>query len=173
MAEAFSRHLLFQDPNDPQPRHLYSVAMGLRASDEGARTQVRLAQRSFEQARLILGVVPDHAGAQHIMGRLYAHAMRLSGLKRFIAIKILGGAAMSDASWEGAESLLAAAATSDPEVPDHHYQLGVLYVDTDRPESALSAFERVLACEVIQPIDREIRALAEEMVERLRVELGI
>ena len=170
MAEALSRHLLFENPNDPQPRHLYSVAMGLRARDEGVRTRVRLAQHSFEQAQLILGVVPGHAGAQHIMGRLYAHAMRLNGLKRFIAIQILGGEAMSHASWEEAESLLAAAARLQPEVADHHYQLGVLYLDTDRAELALAAFERVLSCEVIQPIDREIRVLAREMVERLQGE---
>ena len=173
MAEAFSRHLLFENPNDPQPRHLYSVAMGLRARDEGVRTRVRLAQHSFEQAQLILGVVPGHAGAQHIMGRLYAHAMRLNGLKRFIAIQILGGEAMSHASWEEAESLLAAAARLQPEVADHHYQLGVLYLDTDRPELALAAFERVLSCEVIQPIDREIRVLASEMVERLQGERAV
>ncbi len=170
MAEAFSRHLLFENPNDPQPRHLYSVAMGLRARDEGVRTRVRLAQHSFRQAQLILGVVPGHAGAQHIMGRLYAHAMRLNGLKRFIAIQILGGEAMSYASWEEAESLLAAAARLQPEVADHHYQLGVLYLDTDRPELALAAFERVLSCEVIQPIDRKIRVLARGMVERLQGE---
>jgi len=170
MAEAFSRHLLFENPNDPQPRHLYSVAMGLRARDEGVRTRVRLAQHSFEQAQLILGVVPGHAGAQHTMGRLYAHAMRLNGLKRFIAIQILGGEAMSYASWEEAESLLAAAARLQPEVADHHYQLGVLYLDTDRPELALAAFERVLSCDVIQPIDLKIRVLAREMVERLQGE---
>jgi len=172
MAESLSRQLLFQNPNNPQPRHVYSLAMGLRARDEGVRTSVRLAQRSFEEARLILRVVPDHAGAQHIMGRLYAHAMRLNGFKRFIASRVLGAKAMSSATWEEAESLLAAAAQSQPEFPDHHFQLGVLYLDTDRPESALSAFEQVLACEAIYPFDHEVLSQAERMVERLRGDLG-
>jgi tetratricopeptide (TPR) repeat protein len=171
MAEAFSRHLLFENPNDPLPRQVYSLAMGLRSREEGARTSVRLAQRSFEEAQLLLTVEPDHPGAQHIMGRLFSHAMRLNGFKRFVATRILGAKAMSEASWEEAESLLAAAARLQPELPDHHFQLGVLYLATDRPELALAAYERVLLCEAVYPADFDLLADAERMVERLRSEL--
>ena len=172
MAEALSRHLLFEDPNDPLPRQIYSLAMGLRSREEGVRTSVSLAQRSFEEARLLLTVVPDHAGAQHIMGRLFSHAMRLNGFKRFIATRILGAKAMGEASWEKAESLLTAAARLQPELPDHHFQLGVLYLNTDRPELALAAYERVLLCEAVYPADFELLTEAERMVQLLRDELG-
>jgi len=172
MGEAFSRHLLFENPNDPLARQVYSLAMGLRSREEGVRTSVRLAQRSVEEAQLLLTVVPDHAGAQHIIGRLFSHAMRLNGFKRFIAVRILGAKAMGEASWETAESLLAAAARLQPELPDHHFQLGVLYVATDRPELALAAYERVLLCEAVYPADFDLLAEAEEMVERLHDEIG-
>ena len=171
VAEALARHLIFEDPNDPESRYWYAVAMGLRADDEGGRTQVRLAQRAHEQARLVLTVAPDHAGAQHLLGRIHAGVMRLSGFKRFVATRMLGGDVLSEASWETAESLLAAAATLRPEVPDHHYQLGALYMDTDRPESALAAFERVLGCQSANSVDRDVQLRAEEMVEKLRREL--
>ena len=171
MAEALARHLVFEDPNDPVPRYWYSAAMALRAGDEGGRTQVRLAQRAHEQARLVLTLAPNHAGAQYVLGRIHAAAMRLSGFKRFIATRIFGGKALSEASWESAESLLAAAARLQPEVPDHHYELGALYLDTDRPESALAAFERVLACRPTDPFALEVQVRAGEMVERLRREL--
>ena len=146
--------------------------MGLRAGEEGGRTQVGLAQRAYEQSRLTLTIAPDHAGAQHVLGRLHAGVMRLSRLKRFIATRILGGKALSDASWETAESLLAAAARLQPEVPDHHYELGILYLDTDRPELALKAFEDALACPLSDPSDRAVLANAMERVERLRRELA-
>ena len=97
--------------------------------------------------------------------------MRLSGFKRFIATQILGGKALSEASWESAESYLAAAARLRPEVPAHHYELGILYLDTDRPELALAAFEGVLACPSTHPADRAVQVSAGEMVERLRHEL--
>jgi predicted Zn-dependent protease len=79
---------------------------------------------------------------------------------------------MGEASWETAESLLAAAARLQPELPDHHFQLGVLYVATDRPELALAAYERVLLWETVYPADFDLLAEAEEMVERLHDEIG-
>ncbi len=167
MGAALARHLVFEDPNDPEARYWYAAALGLQAAEEGGRTQVRLAQRAHEQARVTLTVAPDHAGAQHVLGRLHAAIMRLSGLKRWIATKILGGKVLSGASWETAESFLAAAARLQPEVPTHHYELGALYLDTNRPELALAAFERAVACAPIHPAGREVHARAEEAVDRL------
>lgn len=172
MAEALARHLVFEHPNDPEPRYWYAAAMGLRAVEEGGGTQVRLAQSAHEQSRLVLTIAPDHAGAHFILGRLHAGAMRLSGFKRFIATQILGGKALSGASWETAESFLAAAARLEPEVPDHHYELGLLYLDTDRPALALAAFEGVLACPRANPADRAVQASAGEKAGRLRRELA-
>ena len=166
MTEALTRHLVFENPNDPEPRYWYAAAMALRAAEEGGRTQVGLAQGAHEQARITLTVAPDHAGAQHILGRLNAAVMRLSGFKRFIATRILGGKALSGASWETAESFLVSAARLQPEVPTHHYELGTLYLDADRPELARAAFERVLACPPIHPADREVHVRARGMLEQ-------
>ncbi len=167
MGEALARHLIFEDPNDPEPRYWYAAAMALRAAEEGGRTQVGLAQRAHEEASTTLTVAPDHAGAHHVLGRLHAAVMRLSGFKRFIATKILGGKALSGASWETAESFLVEAARLQPEVPTHHYELGALYLDTDRPELALAAFERTLAYPPLHLADREVHARAQARVERL------
>lgn len=171
MAEGLTRHLVFENPNDPEPRYWYAAAMGLRAAEEGGRTQVRLAQRAHEQARLTLTIAPNHAGAQHVLGRLHAAVMRLSGFKRFVATRILGGKALSQASWETAESFLAAAARLQPEIPAHHYALATLYLDTDRPEAALEAFRRIMVCPPIHPADHQVLVSAGEMVERLHREL--
>jgi regulator of sirC expression with transglutaminase-like and TPR domain len=89
-------------------------------------------------------------------------------LKRWVATRILGGKVLSEASWETAESFLAAAARLQPEIATHHYELGTLYLDTDRPELALAAFERVLACPPVHPADKEMYVRAGEIVERSR-----
>ena len=167
MGEALARHLVFVDPNDPEPRYLYAAAMALRGVEEGGRTRVSLAQRAHEQAAITLTVAPNHAGAQYVLGRIHAAVMRLSGFKRWVATKILGGKALSGASWETAESFLAEAARLQPEVPSHHYELGALYLDTDRPELALAAFERTLASAPLSLADREVHAQAQVRVERL------
>lgn len=172
MAEALSRHLVFEDPGDPEARYWYAASMALRANEEGGRTQVRLAKSAHEQALLTLSVVPDHAGAHYVVGRLHAAVMRLSGFKRFIATRLLGGAALSVASWETAESHLVTAATMDPTQPEYHYELGALYLDTEQPELALAAFEGVLACPQVHPTDATLQAMAGERVERLRLELA-
>ncbi len=172
MAEALARHLVFENPNDPEPRYWYAAAMGLRAAEEGGRTQVGLGQRAHEQSRLTLSIAPDHAGAQHVLGRLHAAVMRLSGFKRFMATQVLGGKALSEASWESAESYLASDARLQPEVPDHHFELGILYMDMGRPESALAAFERVFSCPRMSPVDRAVHARAQQMVAQLRLDLA-
>lgn len=171
MAEALARHLLFEDPGNPEARYWYAAAMALRANDEGGRTQVQLAKSAHEQSLLALSLVPDHAGAHYIVGRLHAAVMRLSRVKRFVATKILGGSALSAASWETAESHLAAAARLDPGVPEYHYELGALYLDTGRPELALAAFEEVIACPRVHPTDGALQAMAEERAARLRRQL--
>lgn len=172
MAEALARYLVFEDPGDPEPRYWYAAAMGLRAGDEGGRTQVRLAQRAHEQARLTLTVAPDHPGAQYILGRLHAAVMRLSRFKRFLATQLLGGEALADASWESAEAYLEAAAREEPSIPEYHYELGALYLDTGRPELALEAFQNALRCPRVFPADALVQEVARERAERVQRELA-
>ena len=62
--------------------------------------------------------------------------MRLSRLSRFVAGRILDGAAMRDVSWEQAEHHFREAWHSDPSSPRHPMELGALFLDTDRPEIA-------------------------------------
>ena len=164
MAEALARHLVVEDPADPEARYWYAAAMGLRAAEEGGRTQVALAKNAHEQALITLTIEPDHAGAKHVLGRIHAGVMRLSSFKRWVATKILGGKALSGASWETAESFLAEAARLQPELATHHYELGALYLDTDRPELALAAFQRTLTCPPVHASDRKVQARAQGIV---------
>ena len=172
LAEDLARRFVFQDPGDPHSRYWYAAAMGLRAAEEGGRTQVSLAQRAHEQARLTLTLAPDHAGAQHVLGRLHAAVMRLGRIKRFVATQVLGGAVLAEASWESAEAYLSAAAQADPSVPEYHYELGALYLDTSRPRQALEAFEAALRCPRVFAADQLVQDVARASAERLQRQLA-
>ena len=117
-------------PADVTTQYLYAVALGARTEVEDGRREVRKAVQLGDQLERVLRLDPDHAGALHILGRLNAAVMRLGSLKRFLATKLLGGAALSSASWDEARRLLEAAVEKDPCVPDHHLELAKLFTDT-------------------------------------------
>jgi hypothetical protein len=123
-------------PTDVAVQYLYAVVMGARTDIESGRTQVRNAKQLQNQVENVLALEPDHPGANYLMGRLNAAVMRLGTIKRFIAVKILGGGALSSASWEEAQRYLEIAAEKDPCVPDHHLELALVYAETDQPDRA-------------------------------------
>ena len=54
-----------------------------------------------------------------------------------VAPPLLGGGALKKATWQTAEEHLSFAEQQAPEVSDHHFQLAILYSDTDRLELAV------------------------------------
>ncbi|HUF77099.1 MAG TPA: tetratricopeptide repeat protein [Longimicrobiales bacterium] len=147
----------------------YATARGLRADMEGGQDQVDLAAAVYEEAQAILDADPDHAGAHHILGRLHAGVMRLGRIKRFLTVRVLGGGALSDASWAGAEEHFRAAIALEPGRVEHKLELATLLVDTDRPDEARPLLEGVVrapACTlVVAHFQEKARALLEELGE--------
>lgn len=121
-------------PSDVGTQYLYAVVMGARTDVESGSTQVRKAKELHGQVERVLAMEPDHPGAHYLMGRLNAAVMRLGRVKRFIATKLLGGGALSSASWGEAQRFLEIAAERDPCVPDHHLELALVYAETKQHE---------------------------------------
>ena len=122
-----------------------AAARGVRTEIDGGRTRVELAAAVHEDAMWILAVDPDHAGAHHLMGRLHAGVERLNFLTRFVALRLMGGGALSGASWESAEAHFRAAMEADPEAPEHRYELAAVLADTDRDDEAREMLLDLLA----------------------------
>jgi uncharacterized protein HemY len=72
---------------------------------------------------------------------MHASILRLSGFKRFMAINVLGGNAMKNASWEEAQSRIELATLKEPCVPEHHFELARVYAQQGNREG----WERELA----------------------------
>jgi hypothetical protein len=166
-AEAHAREAVAADDQTGR-RYALAVVLGLRANVEGGRTKVQAAAALSDELDVILAREPDHAGARHMLGRLHAGIRRMSRITRWLATNLMGGEALSRATWEAAEENLVYAEERAPHVPDHHLQLALLYRDTGRPELAAEEVSHVLE---IEPRNALEQAVLEEAL-RVRSELG-
>ena len=116
----------------------------------------------------ILVLDPLHARARHLRGRLNAAVLRMSGITRFIATTIMGGAELKKATWPIAESDLVFAELKVPGVSDHHMQLAKLYRDTKRPELALVEVDHVLAMPFRSTMETAVHDEALKLQKKLR-----
>ncbi len=159
-------------PLDLESQFLYAVALGARTDVEGGRTQIKKASELQAQLELILEMDPGHPGANHLMGRLNAAVMRLGRFKRFIATKLLGGGTLSSASWEKARLLLGAGERGEPCVPDHHYELARLHVETGFPREARRELKHVMFLLAGNPRRSDLAGKATNLLAELEVQLA-
>lgn len=132
------------EPEDLNARYRLAIVVGARSDLVGGRTRVRLANELYSLTTAILESNPDHAGAHYMLGRLHAGVMRLGRVQRFLARKLLGGAALKEASWDGAQSHLEAAEAGEPCIPDHHYELARVYLDRGEDDLARRELEHAI-----------------------------
>ena len=157
-------------PHDVQVQYLLAASMGLRADVEGGRERIRAAQELYSQAHRVLVLEPDHAGAQYLLGRLHAAVMRLDKVTRFLAKRLVGGAALSEASWEEAQRLMEAAASGDPCTPEYHYELARLYAERGDHQRAALQLETLFRYEreATSAVGRKAQVLYAELTRGRR-----
>lgn len=163
-AEAEARALLDADSTDLGARFGLAAVLGLRADREEGKDLLRTASALYVELERILATDSEHARARHALGRLQAGIMRMSGMKRFVATKFMGGEVLSRASWKGAEENLAWAERTMPDVIDHHYEMAHLYIDTDRPTLAVEELAHVLSHEPRSAMERDTHRKAVDLL---------
>jgi hypothetical protein len=176
--EARARLLAWQDtlgrvaktrPDDPQAQFRLAVALGARAEVEGGATRVRVAKQLGSQVDVVLALNPAHPGALHLRGRLHAAVLRLDGVKRFVATRIMGAGELGAASWEEARANLEAAEAADPCMSEHHYELARLYDELGDAAGAAREIGHVLALPPRGAYDRSVLAKAQRLLPAERV----
>jgi uncharacterized protein (TIRG00374 family) len=138
-AVALARSEVARAPDDADAHYWLAVALGEHLHHQGLRTKFRMAGEVRAEAERALELDPGHAGAHHVLGRLNAGAMRLNRVARAIAREVFGASVLEGASWEQAEYHFSEARRLEPCNPRHAMELGVLYMDTHRPELAEEA----------------------------------
>jgi hypothetical protein len=166
-AEGHARAAVAELEADVGRRYALAVVLGLRTSTEGGQGKVRAASDLSRELDRILAADPGHAGARHMLGRLHAGVRRMSGVTRWMATNLLGGAELKRATWAAAEENLVYAEQQAPGVADHHLQLALLYRDTDRRELALEELGHALALEPRSALEQEVLAEARAVMSDL------
>lgn len=136
------RSRLRDAPDDVETRFRLATVIAVRLElDDGE--EVELAHELHRHAARIVALEPRHGGAHHMLGRLHAAVMRLSGFKRFLARTFVGGELLARASWTEARRHLELAEALEPCVPDHHYELARLLFERGQDEDAMAEIEHV------------------------------
>jgi tetratricopeptide (TPR) repeat protein len=128
-----------------------AAAVGRASLTMGKKERIRRARVIRDEALRAIELNPRHDGAYHILGRWNAEIMRLSGLSRFFAKRLLGAGIFGQASWEAAVSNMERAAALDPTRLYHRLELAEIYVDRKRYDDA-----RVQLADLAALPDREI-----------------
>ncbi|MGE0159773.1 MAG: hypothetical protein AB7T31_10210 [Gemmatimonadales bacterium] len=155
------------DPPDVRRLYELAVVLGTLTELQGASAKVKTAQELDALVKRILEIEPGHAGAHHIIGRLHAAIMRLSRIERFVATRLLGGSALSGASWETARHHLEVAATRDPCSPQHRYELAKLYAERGDPARAAEELSEILRMPRTGRFEAHVADLAEALLASL------
>lgn len=143
--EAEARSRFASAPDDPEAAYRLTAVLGARTDLAEGREQLRLADELHREALRVLELDPRHPGAHHVLGRLSAAAMRLGGFERFLARHLLGASMLDEASWARARRHLEAAEAGDPCRPEHHYELGRLYLELGESTRGWKEVGHVLA----------------------------
>ncbi|MDP2957537.1 MAG: hypothetical protein Q8N53_14020 [Longimicrobiales bacterium] len=166
-AEDFARRARLADPSGVEGAEWLAIALGRQALDGGPRARVRLAVEVREAALAALALDSANAGAHHVLGVWHAEVRRLSGLERWLARRLPGGAVFEEASWEVAEGHLLTSVALDPGGLIHRVDLARLYRDTGRAEEARAQLREALGRPAIEPVDPLHKQEAQELLRTL------
>lgn len=163
--EAYARRAVAADPSRPEGHEWLAIALGRRSLEEGPRDRVQMAEEIRAAALAILAIDPDNPGGLHVLGRWNAEIMRLGGVTRFMARRLLGGDSFDQASWDEAQRLLEQATSLAPERLIHHFDLARIYLDRDDPERARASLREVMERPAIDPVDPLLKQQAMELLQ--------
>jgi tetratricopeptide (TPR) repeat protein len=165
-AESYARRAVALRPDDAEGHFSLARALGLAARSVGVRERVRYATEVRELALECLRLAPQHAGCNHVLGAWHAEVMRLSGVERFIARRLLGGRTLGSASWADAVRHLEAAVAAEPWRIAHRVEIAGVYRDTGRLAEMRQQYETALRLESRDYGDPVLKAQARAALGR-------
>ena len=164
--EEFARRSISAD-STLSPAHTWlAAALGSRAMRGSSSQKVELAREIKRELDVAIELNPRDDGARSILGSFYRALGNISWIERQLANIFLGG--IPSGGFEESEKELQTAIQIAPGVFRHHFELGLLYVDWERPEDALRSFQNALNAGPTMAADRHRIARAKKQIEALR-----
>ena len=167
-AERLARRAVAADSLGAEGHFALAAAVGRASLTLGKKERIRRARLIRDEAQRTLALDPRHDGAYHILGRWNAEIMRLSGLSRFLAKRLLGAGVFGEASWEGAVSNMERAVELDPGRLYHRLELAEIYADRKRYDDARAQLSALAALPDREIMDSVYRRQAEELGRELQ-----
>jgi tetratricopeptide (TPR) repeat protein len=163
-AEVFASRAVRSDSLNSNAHTWRAVALGYIALYEGSRTKVRLCNEIKNELDLAIRLDPKNDVAYSIYGTFYRTLGKVTWYERSLANLLLGG--LPDGGFEEAEAALKKAIALAPNLIRHQFELGMVYIEMDRPDDARRIFTGALKLPVllasdVQRIERMKRRLSQ------------
>jgi tetratricopeptide (TPR) repeat protein len=140
-AERYARRSVQLDSMSSHAHTWYAAALGSVALHEGGKTKVRSAHEVRRELDRALALDPSNDIAYSILGSFYRALAGLSWFERQLAALFLGR--LPEGGYEEGEQALKKAIELNPHSGRHYYELGLLYLDWDKPELAKQVLGKV------------------------------
>ena len=166
-AERLARRAVAADSLGADGHFALAAAVGRASLTMGKKERIRRARVIRDEAQRAIELNPRHDGAYHVLGRWNAEIMRLSGLSRFFAKRLLGAGVFAEASWEGAVSNMERAVALDPGRLYHRLELAEIYVDRKRYDDARAELAQLAALPDREIMDSVYRRQGRELAKKI------
>lgn len=162
-AEQYATRAVKSDSMNSDAHTWRAVTLGYIALFEGSKTKVRLCNEIKHELDAAIRLNPKNDVAYSIYGTFYRTLGKVTWYERTLANLLLGG--LPDGGYSEAERALKKAIELSPTLIRHHFELGMVYLETERTEEARKVFTEALKLPVLlasdhQRIERMKRRLA-------------
>ena len=142
-------------------------AMGRTALTRPPQHRLKLARAIRTAAIRAITLDPSHDGAYHVLGRWHAEIMRLPGIERFFARRVLGARIFDEASWDEATVNLERAVALDTTRIVHRLDLAEIYADRKRYAAARAQIDTLTSLPDREYLDPRHKEAAGELLSRI------
>jgi hypothetical protein len=166
-AERRARTAVKADTSRAQGWFVLAHAMGRTALTRPPQLRLKMARAIRAAAIRAITLDPSHDGAYHVLGRWHAEIMRLPGIERFFARRVLGAKIFDEASWDEATVNLERAVALDTTRIVHRLDLAGVYADRKRYAAARAQLDTLATMPDREYLDSQHKADAEELMAKI------
>ena len=166
-AERRARTAVRADTNQADGWFVLANAIGRTALTRPPDQRLKLAVAIRNAALHALLKDPGHDGAYHVLGRWHAEIMRLPGIHRFFARRVLGAKIFDMASWDEAQLNLERAVALDTTRIVHRIDLAEIYADRKRYDAARAQLDTIASMPEREYLDPKHKAAAAQLSAKL------
>jgi hypothetical protein len=138
-------------------------ALGRTALTRPPQVRLKMARAIRTAAIRAITLDRSHDGAYHVLGRWHAEIMRLPGIERFFARRVLGAKIFDEASWDEATVNLERAVALDTTRIVHRLDLAEVYADRKRYAQARAQLDTLAAMPEREYLDPQFKEEAAKL----------